>query len=300
MAPKLLRLRLGVDDVYESNQLRGETMMYQKLWSIVLLILTVAILAGCAPKPYVDVYMEPITGQENTVVNAKTGSITVEQQGVQITLEPLDEVELFELTKDVRINPYILVNRRSVDPLYTVFEIRVRNSENKRVVTGEIAILIDEHGEQYGSLPYDYFKDLYSNVRPRTVVFQDIGYRYYYPYPRSYYRSPYRYHYPIRYRPRYGHSYGYGYGYPPYRAYHTYPDPHYLNSARMVLRETVFDGGKLFPGAKRSGLLVFDRLDIGATDVKVIIPQVLIINKEGDRSEIDFEFDFRQVVVVKE
>jgi hypothetical protein len=68
----------------------------------------------------------------------------------------------------------------------------------------------------------------------------------------------------------------------------------------MVARETVFDGGRLFSGAKRDGLLVFDRLDVAATDVKVILPEVLIIDKDKKRSKVDFEFDFRQVVNVKE
>jgi hypothetical protein len=270
--------------------------MYQKSWSLVLLLLIIGILAACGPKPHVEVYMEPVTGREAVEVDAKTGSMTTEQQGVQITLEPLDEVELYELTKDHRINPYIFVGRwGKVDPLYTVFEIRVHNADNKRVVVDEFAILIDENGEQYSALPYDYFKDLYSNVRPRTVAYHNPWYRYHYPYPRSYYYSPYRYsYYPYRYSP-YRHHYGY-----PYQVYHAYPDPRSSNTARMVARETVFDGGKLFPGAKRSGLLVFGRIDMGATDVKVVIPQVVVIDKEGNQSKLDFEFDFRQVVSVKE
>jgi hypothetical protein len=68
----------------------------------------------------------------------------------------------------------------------------------------------------------------------------------------------------------------------------------------MVARETVFDGGRLFSGAKRDGLLVFDRLDVSATDVKVILPEVLIIDKEKQRSKVDVVFDFRQIVDVKE
>lgn len=267
-------------------------MISPKFWRLFIPIIAISIWVGCGPKPYTEIYLQPVAGKRNAQVDAKTGSITVEQKGVQITIEPLDEVKLFNLTKDHRINPYIAVGRRgNVEPLYTVFEVRIQNMDNPRVVVDPTAILIDENGEQYASLPYDYFKDLYDNARPRTVVFRDIGYRYYYPYPLSYYYSPYRYYYRYPYRYRY---------YPYDRVYDYYPDPHAVNNARMVARETVFEGGKLFSGAKRRGLLVFDRLDVGATDVKVIVPQVLITDKKEQRSKVDFEFDFRQVVSVKE
>jgi hypothetical protein len=264
-------------------------MMYRKFLGVFALITAISILVGCAPKPYVEMYMEPVPGREQAQIDAQTGSISVEQRGVQITLEPLDEVELFELTEDARINPYVRIDRwGNVEPLYTVFGIRIENTGNPRVIVDPMAILVDQNGEQYASFPYDYFKELYENARPRTVAFHDIGYRYSYPIPRSYYRSLYRYHY------------GYPYRYPPYRVYDYYPDPNAVNHERMVARETVFDGGRLFSGAKRDGLLVFDRLDVAATDVKVILPEVLIIDKDKKRSKVDFEFDFRQVVNVKE
>ena len=98
--------------------------------------------------------MLPVTGQKGAMVDVPTGSVTVEQNGVQITLEPLDEVELYEVTKNFRLNPYVSVNRRgNVDPLYTVFELRVHNADNKRVVVEDLAVLIDDAGEQRTSLP---------------------------------------------------------------------------------------------------------------------------------------------------
>jgi hypothetical protein len=272
-------------------------MMYRKFLGIFALITTISILAGCAPKPQIEIYMEPVGGREGSQIDAQVGSISVEQHGVQITLEPLDEVKLFELTEDARINPYIGVDRwGNVEPLYTIFGIHIENRSNSRVIIDPTAVLIDLNGEQYASLPYDYFKALYENVEPRTVAFYDHGYRY--PYPRSYYRSPYRYYYPHNYR--LGYRYPYRYPYTPYRVYDYYPDPDAVNHERLVARETVFDGGQLFLGAQREGLLVFDRLDLGATDVKVILPEVLIINKEKQRSKSDFVFDFRQIVNVKE
>ena len=274
-------------------------MMYRKFLGIFALIATISILAGCAPKPQIEVYMEPVAGREHAQIDAETGSISVERRDVEITLEPLDEVDLFELTEDPGINPYLGIDRwGNVEPLYTVFGIHIENKSNSRVIIDPTAILVDLNGEQYAALPYDYFKELYENLRPRTVAFYNPGYRY--RYPRSYYRSPYRpyYHYPSNYH--LGHRYGYRYPYSPYRVYDYYPDPAAANHERMVTRETVFDGGQLFSGAQRNGLLVFERLDIGTTDIKVILPEVQIINKRKKRSKSDFVFDFRQVVNVKE
>jgi hypothetical protein len=266
--------------------------MYKRLWDLFFLVVTVSLLVGCGPKLHVDIYMEPVAKGENARINPQTGSITIEQKGVRITLEPLDGVKLFELTEDPSINPYLVSDGRNIDPLYTVFGVRVRNIDNKRVVIDETGFLIDAHGDQYASLPYGFFSRVYDTTGPRTAVYHDIGYRHSSPYPRSLYRSPYRHYF-------YGHLNRYR-NRPPYRVYHTYPDPYHLNDARNVARDTVFKGGKLFQGAKRSGLLVFDRLDLEATDVSVIIPNVIIINGEESRSKVDFEFDFRQVVAVQE
>jgi hypothetical protein len=266
--------------------------MYWRFVAFLAAAAAISILVGCAPKPSVDVYMEPVGSRDQAELDAQARSITVEQRGVRITLEPLDEVEIFHITQDARINPYIAVDRwGNVRPMYTVFGLRVENTGDARVVIDSPAVLVDQNGEQFGSLPYSYFKDLYENVEPRTVVFYDIGYRYYYPYPRSFYYSPYRYYY------RYPYSYR---GYPPYRAYDYYPDINAVNHAKMVVRETIFDDAKLFPGAKRDGLLVFERLDIGASEVRVILPDVQIFDKEKQRSKVDFEFEFRQVVNVRE
>ena len=267
-------------------------MMYQKFWGLLFVMAATSSLAGCGLKPHVDIYMEPVAKGEQANINPQAGSITVEQKGVHITLEPLDSVKLFELTEDPGINPYLVSDGRNIEPLYTVFGVRVRNMDNKRVVIDETAFLIDAHGDQYASLPYGFFRDVYETPHPRTAVYHDIGYRYAYPYPRSLYRSPYSHYF-------YGHLNRYRY-HAPYRVYRTYPDHYQLNDARSVARDTVFDGGKLFRGAKRSGLLVFDRLDLEATDVSVIIPNVIIMNGEGSRSKVDFEFDFRQVVAVEE
>ena len=73
-----------------------------------------------------------------------------------------------------------------------------------------------------------------------------------------------------------------------------------VNNTRMFTRASVFDGSKLFPGAKRMGLLVFERLDVDTTDMKVVVPEVRITDNKGKRHKANFEFDFRQVVALEE
>lgn len=257
----------------------------------VISILFLGFIVGCAPKPYVEIYMEP-QPSENAIIDERTGAITVEKEGVEITLKPLDEAELFEITEDPDINPYVDVERwGNVVPIYTVFSIHVKNNRESRVVIGPLAIMIDENGDQYASLPYDYFKDLYGKgrIRHTEVIHRPLYYR---PY---YWWRPYRYHYYRHYR----WHYPYGYYYRPdyVRRYVTYEDPHLL---RLTARETVFDGAKLFSGAKRDGLLVFEKLDEGATDVRVVIPEVEIYEDKELKEKIDFHFNLRQIVSVRE
>ena len=80
---------------------------YQIMGSIGLLLLTGALLAGCAvtPQPSIDVYMEPISGRFNAQINAETGAATVAKNGVAVTIKPLDEVELFGLHRRSESEP---------------------------------------------------------------------------------------------------------------------------------------------------------------------------------------------------
>ena len=67
----------------------------------------------------------------------------------------------------------------------------------------------------------------------------------------------------------------------------------------MVARETLFDGGKLYKGARRGGFLVFEKLNESAREMRLIIPEVIIY--DGKRKhKVNFEFDFQQKVAVKE
>ena len=243
---------------------------------IFCLVSLICVFVGCGAKPEIDIYIEPVAGREGIEINQKLGSVAIEQNGVAIMIEPLDEVEVYELVAEDEINPYLRIGRWGrVDPLYTVFEIRVKNLDHPRVAIDNMAILIDEDGTQYGSLSYDYFKDLYKNSRTTNV------YRYAYPYRYQYgrFNNPY-------YDPYYDN-----------RMYRTTSGgSQEVQSAQMVARETVFDGGKIFRNGQRSGLLVFDLLDRDAKDLKLIVPEVMIFDQDRLKTKIDFAFDFRQII----
>ena len=244
---------------------------YQMIGSIGLLFLTGALLAGCAatPQPSIDVYMEPIAGRFNAQISAETGAATVAKNGVAVTIKPLDEVELFTLTEDPKTNPYLIVEKNgTVEPIYTVFEITVHNREHRRVLVGDTAVLMDANGAQYANLPNDYFDSLYDNV---NILQGDPGRAAYHPYAATAYPS----------------YYGY---------YQSYVDAEALEWERIVIEDSIFESGKLFSGAKRSGFLIFDRLESHATDLRIIVPGVRIIRANGKEDKLEFKLDFRQVL----
>ncbi|MDE0017884.1 MAG: hypothetical protein OXU51_17010 [Candidatus Poribacteria bacterium] len=244
---------------------------YQMMGSIGLLLLTGALFAGCAatPQPSIDVYMEPIAGRFNAQISAETGAATVVKNGVAVTIKPLDEVELFTLTEDPKMNPYLIVERNgTVEPIYTVFEITVHNREHRRVLVGDTAVLMDANGAQYANLPNDYFDSLYDNV---NILQGDPGRAAYHPYAATAY-------------PAY-------YGY-----YQSYVDAEALEWGRIVIEDSIFEGGKLFSGAKRSGFLIFDRLESHATDLRIIVPGVRVVRSDGKEDKLEFKVDFRQVL----
>ena len=245
---------------------------YQIIGGIGMLLLIGVLSAGCAvpPQPSVDVYMEPITGRFNAQINAETGASTVEKKGIAVTIKPFDEIELFALTEDPRVNPYLLIEKSgAVEPIYTVFDITIHNKDNRRVSFDDTAILIDGHGAQYANLSNDYFDSLYDNVNLSQQSPREGGY----PYIPT--------------------AYGY---YPYYGHYQSYIDVEALELGRIVIEDHIFESGKLFTGAKRSGFLIFDRLEGAATDIRIVIPQVRIIHPNGKEDKLEFKLDFRQVL----
>ncbi len=239
-----------------------------------ILILVGGLLAGCAvvPQPLVEVYIEPVEGHTNAKVDSETGAVTIQQKGVAVTIEPLDEVEIFALTDDPRINPYLIVGRDgNVEPIYTVFEMTVHNLDTPRVLVEESAMLIDRNGAQYANLPYDYFEDLYDNVtRSEQNTVPTRTYPHYHPL--------YRNHYPYS---------------------QTYLDIAALEEGKAVVAESLFESGKLFRGAKRRGLLIFDRLNLDTTDMRIVVSEVRVVHSDDKQEKLEFKFDFRQVVAEK-
>lgn len=245
---------------------------YQIIGSIGMLLLIGVLSVGCAvpPQPSVDVYMEPIAGRFNAQIDPETGASTVEKKGIAVTIKPFDEVELFALTEDPRVNPYLLVEKSgAVEPIYTVFDITVHNRDNRRVLVDDTAILIDRNGVQYANLSNAYFDALYDNVNHPDTSSGRAGY----PYMPT------------------------AYGYYPYYGYsQSYIDAEALELGRIVIEDNIFEGAKLFTGAKRSGFLIFDRLERAATDIRIVIPQVRIIHPNGKEDRLEFKIDFRQVL----
>ena len=243
---------------------------YQVLCSIGLLLLTGVLLGGCAvaPQPSIDAYMEPIAERFNAQINPETGAATVVKEGVAISIKPIDEVELFGLTEDPRMNPYLIVERNgAVEPIYTVFEMIAHNRDNNRVVVEDMAILIDANGAQYANLSNAYFDSLYDNVNVARSDPWHAGY----PYGAATY-----------------HSY---YGY-----YQSYVDAEALEWGKFVIEDSLFESGKLFSGAKRSGFLIFDRLDRDATEIRIVVPEIRIVHPNGKEDKLKFKIDFRQVL----
>ena len=198
---------------------------HQIMDRIGILFLAGALLAGCAvaPQPLVDIYLEPIEGRFDAHIDVETGAATVLKEGVAVTLKPLDEIELFSLTEEPRLNPYLLVEKNgAVEPIYTVFEVIVHNRKHRRVVVEDAAILIDGNGVQYANLSTDYFDALYDDVdRPQSGPWGTA-----YPYTPT--------------------AYGY---YPYYGHYQSYIDTEALEWGRIVIEDSIFEGGKLFSGA---------------------------------------------------
>lgn len=233
-----------------------------------LFLISGLMLMGCAvtPKPVIDVLIEPIEGQTNTSIDPQTGAVTIEQKGVAVTIEHLDEIQMFSLTEDPHINPYLVVkNDGNVEPIYTVFLLTVRNIDTPRVLVEESAQLIDRNGAQYANLPFNYFEQLYDTVT-----------------------SPEQNQIQPRVTPQYH----------PYRPYHrTYLDTGAMRAGQEFAAESLFESGKLFKGAKRSGLIIFDRLNRDTTDLRIIVTDVSIVHSDEKQETLKFNFDFRQVVV---
>lgn len=248
------------------------------------LILPLAILLGCAAKPVITSLVEPLPA-EGARIDEKTGAVTAEKRGVVISLKPLNADELLALTDDPDINPFIDKSFwGKVRPLYTVFDMVVLNKSRDKVVVDPFAVLITENGDQYGSLPYEYFKDVLGTVLGgKVVIYVPVRYRWWYdPYLDVWYYRPFWRHWWYE------------------RCYLRRVTYEEVKMLRLVAKQTIFDGAKLFSGAKRRGLIVFERIPEEVGEFKVVIPEVRIYRRGIEKTErIDFEFKFRQRSLVR-
>ena len=66
---------------------------------IFCLVGLVCVFFGCAAKPEIDVYIEPVAGREGAEVNQKFGSVSIEQDGVAIRFAGLIGQDLHAVFK---------------------------------------------------------------------------------------------------------------------------------------------------------------------------------------------------------
>jgi len=240
--------------------------------------------AGCAIRPQVDFYLSPVETAEGQEIDKKTGSVTVENEGVRITVSALDILDLLKVTSDARVNPYIYINDWGVaKPLYTVFEVTIKNNRESNVsIDPSSAVLLDEEGEQYDAIPYEAFKERYAAY---PGLERDI----------IYYQSPP----PYRYRwwhPWYYHYDRYWWRSRPYSAWRVYDDS-YIK--RSVAKATLLKSAKLYSGGKKQGFLVFPKLKPDSGELKIIIPGVTVFHRDRER-RLEFRFHFKQLPAVKD
>jgi len=151
--------------------------MYRKfVFMCVVLSLLSYLLTGCAIKPEEDVYLNPIVVGQEQPAGAK--SVTMSDEDVSITASALSAADLLTVSSDPNINPYIDVNGNVAKPLYTVFNITVKNNRSAKIVINPaLAVLIDENGTQYEAIPFDTFKLRFPAVD--TEYYYSPGYPYY-------------------------------------------------------------------------------------------------------------------------
>jgi hypothetical protein len=231
---------------------------------------------GCGVRPQMDYYIKPVAVEEEQKVEGETGSVSISNEVLSITISAVSVADLIEVTSDPHINPYIYVDDWGrARPRYTVFDFAVRNnSESELMIDLNDAILMDDEGEQYEAIPYEEFEGRYDTY---GRIEQEIIYHPYSYYPPPYYRRrwrpyPWYYHYDL-YRSR-----------RPFYVRRVYDVPYFK---RIILKGTMYRPINLYPGGKRQGFLVFPLVDPGFSELKIILPR--ISDDEGKGLEFRFE-----------
>lgn len=87
--------------------------------------------------------------------------------------------------------------------------------------------------------------------------------------------------------------YTYSYVFDEYSPNLAYTDDYYK---RRIVEEKLIRGGDVYPGVKRSGFLVFEKLNREATNIILLIPAVTLYRDNEEISKVDFKFQFLQEV----
>jgi hypothetical protein len=155
--------------------------MYRKfVFMCIGLSLLSYLLIGCAIKPVEDIYLNPIMAGQEQATGAK--SVTMTDSDVSITATGLDTADLLKVSSDSRINPYVDVTGTVAKPLYTIFNITVKNNRSAKImIDPALAVLIDSDGNQHEAIPFDTFK-----LRFPAIDTNDYSAPYNPNYPRDY------------------------------------------------------------------------------------------------------------------
>jgi hypothetical protein len=140
--------------------------------------------------------------------------------------------------------------------LFTVFHLTIENRrEGKIYLEPNKFVLLDDQGNQLESFTYQDFTQFY----------------------------------PLSYPRYYGPSYYYSWSYPSERVV-TAEENYYK---RQVAFRTLFRKTRIYSGVCCEGLIVFDKIDPAAEEIKVIIPEIEIYEDNKKIAVVDFEFKFQ-------
>ncbi len=125
-----------------------------------IIFIMILLLLGCASKPEIIRKMIPAKS-ENVKINDT--EVTLEKEGIIITIRYMDKIELREIAK--ANNPYL----EGDTPLLTTFKMIIRNNKESKISFNlQNAVLLDGLGHQFQPLTYDDFKNMY----PSTIYHQ--------------------------------------------------------------------------------------------------------------------------------
>ena len=142
--------------------------MIKNIFSCIVLAL---VLAGCGAAYKIIVKMQPVSSNEEYVIDSKTGAITVNKENVRIMVAFMNREELEKVTPFISRNPYLSDNK----VFFTVFDVLIENNnEDKISMDTAKCVLLDGLGSQFSPLSLEYFKDLYPATVSQTTSYSAV------------------------------------------------------------------------------------------------------------------------------